>query len=122
MAAQTDFWGEIAPTVVRTPVAILREQAALLGTKTKNLVEATVYTESYRGAFRHLFNLVVPGLNDYTYNLFTIEHGIGLYPVTVVGREFRFETEQDLTEWLRGFLSSVETKRIVGNLLAQVAS
>jgi hypothetical protein len=122
MAAQTDFWGEIAPTVVRTPVAILREQAALLADKTKNQMEATVYTESYRGAFRHLFNLLVPGLNNYTYNLFTIEHGISLYPVSVIGREFRFETEEDFTEWLRGFLSSVETKRIVGNLLAQVAS
>jgi hypothetical protein len=122
MAAQTDFWGEIVPTVVRTPIAILREQAALLGTKTKNLVEATVYTESYGAEFRHLFNLVVPGLNDYTFNLFTIQHGINLYPVTVVGRELRFETERDFTEWLRIFLSSDGTKKIVGNLLAQVTS
>jgi hypothetical protein len=121
MATQTDFWGDVAPAAVRTPVAILREQAALLGAKTKNLVEATVYTESYHGAFRHLFNLVVPGLNDYTYNLFTIEHGISLYPVSIVGRELRLETEQEVTDWLRDFLSSRETKRIVGNLLAQVS-
>jgi len=120
MAAKVDFWGEIAPTVVRTPVAILREQAALLAAKTKDLVEATVYTESYRGLFRHLFNVVVPGLNNYTYNLFSIEHGIGLYPVTLVGSEMRFENEAELTEWLRTKLSSNETKRIVGNLLAQV--
>src|SRR5579863_7944791 len=106
MPAQTDFWGEIVAVDVRTPVAILREQAAALGTKTKNLVEATVYTESYRGAFRHLFNLVVPGLDNYTYNLLTIEHGISLYPVTVVGRDFRFETEPEFTEWLRSVLSS----------------
>ncbi len=122
MAARTDYWGEIAAPAVRTPVAILREQAALLGAKTKNLVEATVYTESVRGSFRHLFNLVVPGLDNYNYTLFAIDHGIDLYPVTVFGRDLKFDTEEAFTDWLQTVLSSAETKKIVGNLLAQVAS
>ena len=122
MAAKTDFWGDIAPAAVRTPVAILREQAALLGAKTKNLIEATVYTESVRGSFRHLLNLVVPGLDNYTYNLFAIDHGIDLYPVTVLNRDLIFATEDAFIDWLREELSSDKTKKIVGNLLAQVAA
>jgi hypothetical protein len=35
MAAQTDLWGEIAQEQVRTPVTIMKEQAALLGKKTQ---------------------------------------------------------------------------------------
>ena len=34
MATQADFWGQIQVDDIRTPVAILREQAALLGPKT----------------------------------------------------------------------------------------
>jgi len=120
MAAQTDFWGDIRATAVRTPVAILREQASLLGAKTKNLIEATVFTESVRGSFRHVFNLVVPGLDHYTYNLFAIDHGIDLYPVTVLNRDLKFETEEAFTNWLRTELSSANTKKIIGNLLTQV--
>jgi hypothetical protein len=122
MAARMDFWGDVAASAVRTPVAILREQAALLGAKTKNLIEATVYTESVHGSFRHLFNLIVPGLDNYTYNLFAIDHDIDLYPITVLGTDLKFDTEEAFTDWLRNFLSSNKTKQIVGNLLAQVAS
>lgn len=120
MATQTDFWGDIAPSAVRTPVTILRQQATLLGAKTKDLIEATVFTESGRGSFRHLFDLVVPGLDNYTYNLFAIDHGIDLHPVTVLNRDQKFETEAEFTNWLRAELSSDKTRKVIGNLLAQV--
>jgi len=58
--AAGDFWGEVQATTVRTPLAILREQAAMLGPKTNYLLEARVDTnvdEDRR--FIHRFNLVV---------------------------------------------------------------
>src|ERR1017187_9270395 len=125
MAAQPDLWGEIAPTAVRTPLAVLREQAALLGRKTNNLVEATVTTGVYRGGFIHRFNLVVPALDDYTYELFAVTHGIELYPVRKwdpLSVYPDFPSEEAFVEWLRQELSSPETKRIVSNLLAQATS
>src|SRR5881296_859505 len=85
MATNVDLWGEIQPPDVRTPVSILREQAALLGQKTKNLVEASVETTSSGGTFYHTFKLVAPALDNYTYQLFRIRHGIQLYPVYVEG-------------------------------------
>jgi hypothetical protein len=120
MATKLDFWGEVEPLQVRTPVAILREQAALLGTKTNNVVEAQVQSWVGGSDFYHSFNLVVPTLDNYTYQLFTLHHSANLYPV-MSGYE-QFQTEDELSDWLRQRLSSTETKRIVGNLLAQVNS
>jgi hypothetical protein len=150
MTAQTDFWGEIVPAQERTPLAILREQASLLGTKTKNLVEATVDTSvSPNGQFIHRFTLVVPSLSSYKYELFRIQHGVVSYPISVTSevlamptirelqtaplifgevlardltRYRQLETEQEFVDWLRGKLSSPETKKIIANLLAQATS
>jgi len=123
MATRTDFWGDIEPAQVRTPAAILREQAALLGTKTQNLVEARVETDIDQWhEFNHRFLLVVPALSNYSYQLFRVEHGVNLYPVRVDRESLRLENEEAFIEWLRRTLSSAETKRIIGNLLAQVNS
>src|ERR1700688_3150068 len=121
MATQTDLWGDIQPSAIRTPVAILREQAALLGNKTQNLVEARVRTLVFAGSFHLYFELVAPALNDYTYCLFELEHGPAFYPVRVRPSK-ELQTEEQLVDWLRRRLSSDETKKIVGNLLAQATS
>src|SRR5208282_1331360 len=64
------------------PVTILRTQAALLGQRTKNIVEAEVKTAvSAPDEFMHSFNLVAPALDFYTYRLFFVTHGLALYPV-----------------------------------------
>jgi hypothetical protein len=46
MATVPDFWGEIEPAEVRTPAAMMREQASLLGAKTGYAVEGRVNTET----------------------------------------------------------------------------
>jgi hypothetical protein len=122
MAASTDLWGEIEATQIRTPLIILREQAALLGAKTKNLVEASVKTHASGDTFRHSFDLIVPALGSYTYSLLAIVHGASIYPVKVEYKGTRLDTEEQFVEWLGATLSSAETKRIVANLLAQVAA
>jgi hypothetical protein len=130
MATQPDLWGEIAPATKRTPLSIMREQAALLGQKTHNLVEARVETDvDYSRLFKHRFLLVVPALNDYEYQLFRVEHSIDLYPVEVQGAEIRsgygesiLRNEDAFVEWLGQMLSSQRTKGIIANLLAQVTT
>ena len=130
MAAETDFWGEISVVGDRTPLSILREQAALLGTKTQNLVEAQVETRGVSRALQHSFNLVVPVLDHYTYELFSIWHNvIDLYPIALNDEalfsgqdQFLLKDENALKEWLARKLSSPETKKILGHLLAQARS
>jgi hypothetical protein len=117
----TDFWGEIGTTDIRTPLSILREQAAALGPRTKNIVEAKVETTVIGGYFVHSFSLVVPSLDNYKYELFDVRHEPDLYPVRVdtftdLANEDAFKT------WLRERLSSERTRKIVNNLLAQAQS
>ncbi len=118
MAAPPDLWGDVQASGVRTPVAILREQASLLGKKTQQVVEAEVETQVFDKLFLHAFNLVVPALSYYRYNLFTVKHGIDFYPLDV-GIGSYLKTEDEFLKWLGAQLSSPETKRIIGNLLAQ---
>jgi hypothetical protein len=122
MAAHADLWGEIAPSVVRTPASILREQASLLGTKTNHTIEGQVETQISGGTFHHSFNLVVPALDNYSYELFKIRHEVSLYPVYVGYPDPDPEDEESFLRWLAQKLSSPETKRIIGNLLAQANS
>jgi hypothetical protein len=124
MAAHADLWGEIAPSAVRTPVSILREQASLLGSKTKNTIEGKVESRVPGSLLYHSFNLVVPALDNYTYELFQISHDVNLYPVHVERRSSYDElrNEEAFVSWLGQKLSSADTKGIIGNLLAQANS
>src|SRR5579872_400146 len=117
MAAQPDLWGEIQiPNDVRTPLAILREQAALLGPKTQNLVEAEVDTEPYGSDLRHRFYLIAPALDNYRYQLFEARHEVTkLYPV-VIDYSTRLATQDELMDWLKNRLSSPETRQVITTL------
>jgi hypothetical protein len=118
MAAQSDFWGDLQATAIpRTPAAILKEQAALLGEKTSHVLEGRVSTHSSNGDFIHFFEIAVPSLS-YTYRLFRIDHGIALYPL-VADQSQRLDSEDALNDWLRVKLSAPETRKIIGSLLAQ---
>lgn len=123
MAAHADLWGDIAPAAVRTPVSILREQASLLGAKTKNTIEGNVESRVSGSLLNHSFNLVVPALDNYTYELFQISHDVNLYPIHV-GFQYvvDLKNEEDFVRWLARKLSSPETKSVIGNLLAQANS
>lgn len=123
MAAHADLWGEITPSVARTSVAILREQASLLGAKTNHLVEGKVETRVFGSRLYEFFYLVVPPLGNYSYELFRVSHDAKLYPVQIdddPGHELSNEAE--FVKWLGQKLSSPETKSIIGDLLAQANS
>ncbi|MBM3476071.1 MAG: hypothetical protein FJX75_22610 [Armatimonadetes bacterium] len=116
----------IAVPAVRTPVAILREQAALLGPVTKNIVEADVWTQASDDGKRivHTFVLVAPALDNYAYPLFVASHDpVRVYPVELVpgagGGPYVAGDEEDLTIGLRGILQSTPTREVVEALLAQ---
>ena len=105
----TDLWPDSIETAkVKSPAALLREQASLLGRKTRNLVQAevkgggrqrdyfeNVITESIlkqaefkgespqRDYFHYSFQIVAPALDYYRYELFTITHDIQLYPLII---------------------------------------
>jgi hypothetical protein len=115
-----DFWGDVGAEGALTPIMILRQQASLLAAKTNQLITAEVRTTTSSTYFTHHFNLVVPTLDGYNYELFKISHKIAVYPVIVgddpVGR--RLETEEEFKQWVFQRLSSPATKRVIANLLS----
>lgn len=85
MTKTLDLWPQgIETHRVQSPVAILRSQAALLGAKTKNLVQAEVTRKEDSAQFVYKLMLIAPSLGFYKYQLLAISHEIELYPVKIV--------------------------------------
>jgi len=88
-----DLWPEnLTTNRIKSPVTILKEQAALLGQKTRNVVQAQVRSikSAYPGyqetpaeeetKLRYEFCILAPALGNYRYKLFTVFHNVDLYP------------------------------------------
>jgi hypothetical protein len=116
------------------PVSILREQAALLGEKTRNLVTAEVdsgtvneYTPIIRDripSFRDTFYLVAPALDNYRFELFRVTRQVDqLYPIEIyssaLGIDEGIVSENELLEKLADIFSHPKTINIVQSMLIQ---
>jgi len=122
MAEIRDLWpADIGETSMVPPVAILREQAALLGRKTRQLLRAHVNTDSNGPYINHFFIIYAPAI-DYTLELFRMTHEINLYPIGAIWRGEREEIndENELLEYLKKVFGSNDTKKTIHSLLAQV--
>ena len=137
-----DLWPESikVKTDEIAPVTILKQQAAFLGKKTKNLVEAHVETRKtdYQRLLQHSFYLVAPALDFYKYILFRVEHhATSWYPLQITdlltengkasiehvesNRQSRYEvgSEEKFIEKLKEIFASQETQRVIESLIAQ---
>ena len=119
MANNEDLWPDnLVAEIPRTPTNILREQAAALGRKTRNVVQAKVRTRTDQGGdFLLTFVLHAPSIEGYEYDLFTVAHREDLYPV--YDDDKVMENEASFIEYLRSLFSSPRTIRIVRALVAQ---
>ena len=64
-------------------MTILTEQAAYLGQRTKNLVEARVFTTIQSPGFHHALCLLVPTMNNYQFELLSVYHLPSIYPIKI---------------------------------------
>jgi hypothetical protein len=105
----TDFWpDDIGQSDLKTPVALLREQATALGEKTRNVVTAEVESDSEGRDFVHNLYLVAPALH-YRYQLLTIRHPIMFYPMNVTKASgipdwITVKSEDEFADWLKTVL------------------
>ena len=121
---EEDFWPRIEDVEdVTSPIVILRKHAAPLWDKSGHLINAEVQTRAGSdGTFVHTFNLTVPALEGYTYELFEVRHGIESYPVWQLDeyrRRTEFAGEDEFTAWIKSVLSSEKTKKVLSTLLQQ---
>lgn len=116
-----DLWPDLTgEPEVKSPLLILREQAAKLGAKTSNLVEAevTANPSSYDEALDIQFTLKAPVLNGYEYALLSIRQPIDLYPVPLSGGK-KAKNEQEFKQYLEDLFKSERTVKIIRSLIAQ---
>jgi hypothetical protein len=122
-ALSVDLWPKARfETDAITPLSILRRQAALLGEKTQQLVTAEVSTRAHSDQMTHTFRLVVPALDNYKYELFSVQHKIDqLYPVTGYAASLyaNLDDQAAFVDWLRQVLSSEPTLKKLDSLMAQ---
>ncbi len=121
-----DLWPQnVVGINLVTPAAILKEQAAFLGDKTRQLVKGEVITQASGNGFTHRFNVTAPSLS-YSYELFQLNHGVALYPgsLVVAGQDTQrtIDSEETLKQVLKEVFSSQQTLTVVRSILAQVRS
>lgn len=132
-----DFWpNDLAVSTVLTPIAILKEQAALLTEKTNGLIVGDVESRrpspynvhEYARACSddglvHIFRLIVPALDDYCYELLSIIHPVQLYPLELryspTDTNWTVTSEEEFVEVLKNVLSCEATLNVIRSLVAQ---
>jgi hypothetical protein len=129
-----NLWGELPKTaMVKTPYAILLEQAAILRDMTNGLLSGDVkriQTEfdeqgSMGERFKVKLLVVAPALANYSYTVVVITYPVStLYPVTVnpsyEDKYVKCDSEEEFLQTLEQVLSSGKTLKVVANLLAQI--
>lgn len=118
-----DFWPTISETDANTfPLTLLKEQARLLGQKTGGKLQAELVTFPVGDSLRHNFEIVVPALGGYRFQLFSVDQTPESFPLHghVEASLTSLNTESSFESWLRSVLSSDRTKKILANLLSQV--
>jgi hypothetical protein len=113
---------DIGESSLVTPVSILKEQAADLGEKTKQLVVAEVVSSSQADRFAHRFLITAPALGNYKFELFQVTHGISFYPMQGVwrGAFHALSSEQQFLDFLRMVFRDQTTKNVIQSIIAQV--
>ncbi len=136
-----DLWPkQIKPAEFRAPASIIKEQAAILGERTKYLVEAKVtLTNKEEDTMEYTFSLSSPALGGYRFRLFRVRYDVFMYPLyiyldkeiydEVVKRnpkeqqssfyKIKIKDEAELLDILRSVFGARKTKDVIAAMLAQ---
>jgi len=123
-----NLWGELPKTgTTRTPLVILREQAALFGEMTNRILEASVYAQMIASPSRFIadLNIIAPTLNHYRITIAQIKYDLTkTYPVelvdTLAGVTHIVDTEEEFNRALESILNSEKVQRVISSLLLQI--
>jgi hypothetical protein len=129
-----NLWGQLPKTAtIKTPYAILLEQAAILRELTNGLLTGDVkriQTEfdeqgSMGERFKVKLLIVAPALANYSYTVGVITYPLStLYPVILKpsydDKYVKCDSEEEFLQTLEQVLSSEKTQKVVVNLLAQI--
>ena len=124
-----NLWGQLPKTAtIKTPYAILLEQAAMLRELTNGLLVGDVKRDQLmkEDRFEIKLMIVAPALANYSYTVLTVIYPvITLYPVILKPsfdseKSVECQSEEQLMQALEKVLSSIRTQTVITNLLAQI--
>ena len=123
MTTTENLWPELDLAIeTRSSKKILLEQAEFLMKSTKNILEASVVTNTYNGTIDHSFNIIAPLLDGYIFTLFMVrQKGLDMYPCNIFfqGKELIIEDETKFIEVLKDTFKDPSTLNVIKSLLAQ---
>ena len=116
------FWAVPDVADMRTPLGILREQAAALTKATNGVLVGAVETERRGDDLILKLEIVAPALNDYRYRILNYQQPIGLYPGIFYGDGTditKVSDEANFVSAIKLILASEAIKNVLKSLLAQ---
>ncbi len=120
---EDSFWVIPDKIEIRTPIAILREQATLLTNLTKGILKGEIETTQSNDNLLIKLYIVVSGLKNYRYLILQYIQPITLYPGTLIwaakSSGYQTANEDQFLDSLKTILSSTETQSVITGLLAQ---
>jgi hypothetical protein len=119
------LWGDLTElAIVPTPKTILEEQASLLGEATGGMLIGVVEEAGQTRRFSYSLNVVVPALNNYTYEILRVSYPLEMYPVSLVAERpavnRSIATEKGFEEAVENVLSSPEVRSVLSRLKSQI--
>ena len=119
------LWGDFKNLEpVRTPTVILREQAEVLGGLSNYVLYGQVTQRAIRDQFLIELYIIVPGLDDYQFQILGAKHTIDIYPLDIYDhvneRSYSCPNEDHFIATLRDILSSEKVRRAIEVLISQV--
>lgn len=116
----------IEESLVKPPIAVLKELARGLEKRTAGLLVGKVEQSSEGSDFLLEFYIAAPSLNNYEYKVLDLTHNLNFYPLHISSsNENSFSdisNQEDLEISLKTIFSSAEVKRVINGLLAQIKS
>lgn len=115
------FWALPEAADIRTPLSILREQAAALTEGTRGVLVGMAEAKPIGQELNVTLDVTVPGLNDYRYRILSYRQPIEMYPgqIVVVDSEWHeIADEQSFVAEVKSVLSSDRVKTILASLRA----
>lgn len=121
-----NLWGDLAGINAgpRAPIAILREQDAVIAAATRGLMRSVLAPTAEFSGMAYSFSLFAPALS-HTVELFAINHNETLYPLRIWPKYGRSSgsiacpDEQTFRDQLSAILNSGEVRAIIIGLIAQ---
>lgn len=118
------FWVVPDQVKIKTPLALLREQASALTDMTKGLLVGEVKSGEVGGRYLAVrLDITVPALNAYKYSVLEYIQPPLIFPGTLYDRmrdeQIEIFDEYGFAEALRTILSSDAAQRVIEALLAQ---